>query len=141
MKRAAVIAMATGASLAVVSAYRSDANVVRRLSEAEATRMADLVVVADVIETNVAAPSAYRTVNRDERGDIQVSGFRPPCIRASVAARRKGRSASTILVCTRLFAEADALPARRGRVVMYLQRMGEVWLQVMGGAFRETTTR
>lgn len=133
--------MATAALSATLAANRSDANVVRQLSEAEATRAAGLVVVADVVETNVTVNTAYRPVRRDERGDIIVSGFRNPCVRARVVERRKGRSTSTILVCTQLHAEADALPARPGRVIMFLQRSGEVWLQVVGGGFRETAAR
>ena len=133
--------IAAAAVLAPLGAHRLEANVVTPLSEAAAIKAADLAVVADVLETNVTVTSAYRTVSHDERGDIHVDGFRNPCIRARVVEQRKGRSASTILVCTLLHNEGSQLPPQGRRVSMFLQQAGEVWLEVLGAGFREIQPR
>jgi hypothetical protein len=142
MKKGAILivgaaALAALAALAAVPAGRAEANYIRQHSEAELMREADLVIVADVVEDGVIVNSAHSYHYVDDQNVIHVEGFRQPCVRAHVVRRTKGRSAATILVCTPLHAEASALPARGRRMRMYLQPAGEVWLEVLGGGFRE----
>jgi hypothetical protein len=125
------------AVLALLAAGSAHANFVPERPESELLESAELVVDARIVATRIGVHLPQQRRWTDQDGTLNFSsGVRKPCVRAAVERHIKGRSGSTVIVCSSIIAEAPALPKRGQFVRMYLKRDGTVWSQLIGGHFR-----